>query len=594
MIKKENRPKESMSQVDWLWTNYSDYNVSDTPGSGNSERTILTESAIARMNNMVPDDNFNKLVLETDPDDNTKMRLSAIAKNGTVISVVSIPREEHVSKFERRQITQADIDAGSTLKAGTDALVLETNTGSVYYVSIADLGLHLSGKETDSIFTSVTNGIVSSNIKINDGANKNSVVNINESALGLYADLKIDSTSEIKIEKTKNGIKASIPSGDSGVPIKFDQCTLSQYNAGEKKTNVVYFITDYPYIYLNGVRYGVNILPGDYPIVSITYDKDEMKLYYKKANGDITYVSEFVTASDSQNGFMTSEQVKELKALIKAVGNVTDVQKNIDTAVSLAAYSLEQGTPENGKIPIILKNKLGNVLSTVYIDIENYLSFAVERPATADDVAKAAAKGVTVEEGQPLLILTLNTGDSFYINLTSLTDVYTGLTTNTAKVTVDQYNVSADVIIPEDDKILFKSNDGITSRFSVKKTQKTISFYGKTETDADKLGEFTLSNQLLNCLVINNITQDDTTKYPPAVVNGTPWDEINNPIVYGDSYLLMQTGIKADNGGTDEVYNYYLDVKDISSVPTIEQYNELKSEVDDLKKQIEELKSKIQ
>jgi len=61
---------------------------------------------------------------------------------------------------------------------------------------------------------------------------------------------------------------------------------LSEYNLlASVDASTMYLITDHPYIFLDGVRYGIDMLPGEYPITSISYDADHMMLAYHKADG---------------------------------------------------------------------------------------------------------------------------------------------------------------------------------------------------------------------------------------------------------------------------------------------------------------------
>lgn len=557
MIKSEDRPK-GMSQVDWLWLNYSPYNVSNEASETPSERIILTEQAMTNLIQKATSGGITTLVFEENPDNTSEMRLMGQAINGEVLTLVSMPKEEHIVLFENRKVTQADVDSGCSYKAGTDVLAITTNLGNVSMVSLSELNLQISGKETNTVYTEVISGAVSANVKIDAQNNAASAVEIKETVNGLYTDIKIDSTSGIKIEKSANGIKASIPVGTTGTSIAFNQCTLDEYLALTPVEGTVYFISDYPYIYLNGLRYGVNILPGDYPIVSLIYDADCMRLYYKKADGSDIQALELGAVSAERNGMMTIEQFASFQKLLKAIGDIDSVSDYTGEVVKNAAFSLEKGAAVNQEIPLILKDGNGNILSTIYINEENHLSFAVERAATADDVTKAAAQGVTIVEGQAILILTMTSGDVVYVNLSEIADIYTGEKTDTIQVSVNRYKISADVLIPANEKILYKSTNGLAAKISLKQDQKKITIYGKTETDDDKLGEFTLNDQLISYTVLRDFNETMLNKYPPTQVDGEDYDSVTNPLYFGYTYIVFTMGVNTGDTSSSYSYNLYI------------------------------------
>jgi hypothetical protein len=89
--------------------------------------------------------------------------------------------------------------------------------------------------------------------------------------------------------------------------------TLSQYQALETKDpSTLYFITDKPYIYLGGTRYGVDMSPGEVPIVSLVYDADHMLLSYKKADGSDIQQIHMGPADENTPGMMSTETYIEL------------------------------------------------------------------------------------------------------------------------------------------------------------------------------------------------------------------------------------------------------------------------------------------
>ena len=140
MIKSEDRPK-GMSQLDWLWLNYKLFNVQNEASEVPSERVILTEQAITNLVRKATGGGITTLRFEENPDDTTTMRLMGQAVNGEVLTIVVIPKEEHIISFANRKVTQTDVDNGCGYVAGTDVLAITTNLGKVYMVSLTDLDL---------------------------------------------------------------------------------------------------------------------------------------------------------------------------------------------------------------------------------------------------------------------------------------------------------------------------------------------------------------------------------------------------------------------------------------------------------------------
>lgn len=562
MIKSEDRPK-GMSQLDWLWLNYKLFNVQNEASEVPSERVILTEQAITNLVRKATGGGITTLRFEENPDDTTTMRLMGQAVNGEVLTIVVIPKEEHIISFANRKVTQTDVDNGCGYVAGTDVLAITTNLGKVYMVSLTDLDLQISGGETDTVYSEVIKGVVTANVKIDSNNNTKSAVELKNTNKGLYTELKLDDASTgVKLEIGPNGLKASIPvEGSEAAPISFSQLTMDEYLIlGKPAANTIYFITDKPFIYFNGMRYGVNILPGEYPIVSLTYDGDSMRIYYKKGDGSDIQVLDLGAVSAERNGMFTKEQYTEFQRLLKAVGSIDSIADYVQAAIKTAAFSLEKGIEVNKKVPLILKDGNQNILSTVYLDSEDYLSFAEQRAATTDDVINAAKKGVLIREGQSILILTLASGDLVYVDLAGLVDAYSGEKTNTIQVSVADYRVSANVILPADEKILYESTEGLTSRIAVKQHHKTISIYGKTDNPEDKLGEFSLNDQLLSYAVLHDFNADMLNMYPPAQVDGEEYDSVENPVYFGYTYIVLTMGIDTGDSSTSYKYNLYLSI----------------------------------
>lgn len=557
MILSENKPKD-MSQLDWLWLNYNHFNVKNDPSEVPSERVILTEQAIRNLIQKASGGGITDLNYQQDPTDPTSMRLVGRSLNGQELALIKIPKEEHIVEFVSRKVTQADIDHGCNYKAGTDVLAITTNLSKTYMVSLSDLNLQISGSETDTIYSEVIHGVVTANLKI-DANNNQSAVELKQTNNGIYSKLKLDNSNGLKLEITEKGLKASIPFNADG-ELNFKSLTWDEYTVLEAIPNTLYFITDKPYIYLNKVRYGIDLKPGEAPITSLVYDKDSMKLYYKKCDGrDIEFI-ELGAVSEDRNGMLTKEQYKEFKKLIAAIGDIPNIKDYVENKTNTAAFSLELGDEEDQGVPLKLKNANGNIISTVYLEQEDFLSFVEQRAATIEDVVKAKELGVTLKEGQATLILTLVSGDVVYVNLSELADVYTGENTNTIQLSVSNYKISANLLINPNEKLLYASTGGIATRFSIKQDGNKIKFYGKTETELDKLGEFIINDQLLGYTILSDFNQETVNRYPPKQVDGRLYDPIHNPVYFTNNYLVLTLGNSTGDSSTDYKYNLYINL----------------------------------
>lgn len=231
---------------------------------------------------------------DKDPDNPGMMRLTGQAIDGSLITVVRIPEEVHVVGFVGRKATQADIDKGFAYPVNSQVLAITLSNGDEYLVSLEELNLVISGGETDTIFNEVTNGVVKSDVKFDRGNNELSVIKLKKSSSGLYAHLEVsDDETGIELIKEHGALKARMPIGTTGYHLKVDTKTLAEYmNIPIKDPGTLYFITDVPYIFLGTRRYGMNIEPGEAPIVSLVYDPDTLTLAYKRSDeSDIRLVS---------------------------------------------------------------------------------------------------------------------------------------------------------------------------------------------------------------------------------------------------------------------------------------------------------------
>lgn len=551
-----------MSQLDYLWVNFGGYKISNEASSIPQEDVILTEQALTDLIQKSTSGGITTLTFREHPTKTDTMELIGTSINGSVLTVVEMPKEVHVQSFSHRTVTQTDIDNGAPYPINSEVLSIVLTNGIEYLVSLEELNLVIRGGDTDTISTNVTNGVVNSHLKIDAGNNSISVVEIKSNSNGIYSNLKISQKSTgLELTKEEDGLSGSIPLGTTGYSIKFDQMTLSQYQALETKDpSTLYFITDKPYIYLGGTRYGVDMNPGEVPIVSLVYDADHMLLSYKKADGSDIQQIHMGPANEDTPGMMSTETYIELQKLKKALDGIVNVKEYIAEEVSKAAFSIEFGDESNGTKPLNLKNGKGDIISSVNIDVESYLEFGVSKIADAQDVEDS---GGAIQEGHQILVLTLTSGNKIYVDLNQLVDVYTGLNTKSITLSVSNNQISADLNISEDDQILYIYNDGVRAHFQIVRQPGKILFYGKTQTDTDKLAEIQLADTVITTAFIEKATEETYTKYPPRYIDSKPYNQLTNPIVLGTPYFIIVFGLDTGDSSTSYQYNDYISINPI-------------------------------
>lgn len=551
-----------MSQLDYLWVNFGGYKVSNEASSIPQEDVILTEQALTDLIQKSTSGGITALTFREHPTKTDTMELIGTSINGSVLTVVEMPKEVHVQSFSHRTVTQTDIDNGVPYPINSEVLSIVLTNGTEYLVSLEELNLVIRGGDTDTISTNVTNGVVNSHLKIDAGNNSISVVEIKSNSNGIYSNLKISQKSTgLELTKEEDGLSGRIPLGTTGYSIKFDQMTLSQYQALETKDpSTLYFITDKPYIYLGGTRYGVDMNPGEVPIVSLVYDADHMLLSYKKADGSDIQQIHMGPADENTPGMMSTETYIELQELKKALDGIVNVKEYIAEEVSKAAFSIEFGDESNGTKPLNLKNGKGDIISSINIDVESYLEFGVSKIADAQDVEDSSG---TVQEGHQILVLTLTSGNKIYVDLNQLVDVYTGLNTKSITLSVSNNQISANLNISKDDQILYIYDDGVRAHFQVVRQPGKILFYGKTQTDTDKLAEIQLADTVITTAFIEKATEETYTKYPPRYIDSKPYDQLTNPIVLGTPYFIIVFGSDTGDSSTSYQYNDYISINPI-------------------------------
>lgn len=553
----------NMSQLDYLWTYFGQYSVATEPSAIPQDDLLLTESAITKLLTTASGGGIAHLLYRNHPTNAELVQLIGTTIDGAEVTVVDMPKEVHVTNFGASIVTSEDIDKGCPFEIGTNVILLVLSDGKRFYFNLdAYIGTGVTGSDTDTISTKVNNNIITSNLKIKKS---DTVIELKSDASGLYGDLRIDpQETGVVLNKTNEGLQAKIPLKNSEHFIRFCQLNIVAYiTLPVKDPGTLYFITDKPYIFLGDKRYGVDINPGEVPIVSLVYDADHMLLSYKKADGSDIQQIHMGPVSDDLPGMLSVEQWKELQKLSEALGDITNIKEYVKNETDKLAISIEYGEAENNQKPLYLKNRLGEILATVLIDVENFLAAAQNKVATQQDVDDAILTDVTnINVGDQILIMTLVDGSKVYTNLRALVTNYKFKGTKTISLTESStHEVTADLNLIEN-KILYIDSDGLGANLQVMRENGMIVIYGKTKTDDCIVGKFEApSMNLLNGMFIPSVEQSFIDDLTPDKLDWEDYNQFTNKPIVGDPYYILMYQEYTDDPTHVILRSYWISIK---------------------------------
>lgn len=272
MKNKEIQRPRNMSQLDYLWTTYGSYKVSNEVDTEND--SIPTSSAIRNYITSIGEG-----ITELDSEEIDGYKIKIIGKNpsGQEVSSIQIDSDTKISSFLRHVATQTDVDNGLANYVGEHWLVLKTNTGMEYWASVDDL--FIRGQESDTIINQTEDGKISSSVKINNPI-INKSVDLKTSTSGLWADLVINPNTKSRtiIVKGDNGIECKFNWEGTETPValkSFD--TFDEYQLTTIDPGTIYLVKDVKSIYFGGIKYSsVGIDPQDYYTKNEVYNKEQV------------------------------------------------------------------------------------------------------------------------------------------------------------------------------------------------------------------------------------------------------------------------------------------------------------------------------
>ena len=281
-----------MSQLDYLWTNFGNYKVSEgiqTPPDPNS---LITEKTLVDAIKSETGSYITNLKLL---DSGDKLKLVGLSDSGEELTFVELDKENYLINAEVIRSTQEEIDNTVCDELDIPLLVLSLKNGSKYYVNLDQF--NYIGGETNSVKTTVLGKKISAHLKI-DNSIETPIVDVKITDSGLKVDLtnKDQSDKQLKLVRTDNGLDTSF-TWDDGNNILFKCLTYDEYHSMSRHDlGKIYFITDEMCIYLNEVRYGDNLSLVDTDTIEITnignsvrlgvrIDPDEYNLLSKSSAG---------------------------------------------------------------------------------------------------------------------------------------------------------------------------------------------------------------------------------------------------------------------------------------------------------------------
>ena len=285
MNKKITRP-QNMSQLDYLWTTYGSYEVSNKI---DTENTIPTSTAIKEY---ISDIGTGITELDTEKVPDNKIKILGKTPDGEELTSILIDEDTKILGFKRHTITQEDIDSGWGTAIGEEWILLETSVGN-FKIPIEDL--IIKGQESDTVINQTKDGKIVSSIKINNPIINKSVT-LKTTSDGLWADLILnpDTESKVLIIKSDKGVECKFNWIGTNIPVGFKVFnTFDEYQLETAESGVIYLVKDVKSIYFNGIKFSSVVDLQDY------YTKEEVDelitphvdAYTKQESDDAKYAT---------------------------------------------------------------------------------------------------------------------------------------------------------------------------------------------------------------------------------------------------------------------------------------------------------------
>lgn len=210
----------AISALDTAVSAFKNKTVSTTIASPGVDTALPTTKAVVDYISESTQGLANNMTYTVKSGDSTKMELKLIAVNGSTLSTIELDKENFISQFVKREATEADHTADSSIAVGDPILVVTTVNGVVFRVNLKSLVDVYTGQATNSITTTVEGYTIKSDLKLDSTTQSSSPVKLTIGSNGLSADLSINST-----KNGANGITLSKDGSGLAAELKIDTAT---------------------------------------------------------------------------------------------------------------------------------------------------------------------------------------------------------------------------------------------------------------------------------------------------------------------------------------------------------------------------------
>lgn len=217
---KANANSTAISALDTAVSAFKNKTVSTTIASPGVDTALPTTKAVVDYISKSTKGLANNMTYTVKSGDSTKMELKLIAVDGSTLSTIELDKENFISQFVKREATEDDHTADSSIAVGDPILVVTTVNGVVFRVNLKSLVDVYTGQATNSITTTVEGYTIKSDLKLDSTTQSSSPVKLTIGSNGLSADLSINST-----KNGANGITLSKDGSGLAAELKIDTAT---------------------------------------------------------------------------------------------------------------------------------------------------------------------------------------------------------------------------------------------------------------------------------------------------------------------------------------------------------------------------------
>lgn len=210
----------AISALDTAVSAFKNKTVSTTISSPGVDTALPTTKAVVDYISESTQGLANSMTYTVKSGNSTKMELKLIAVDGSTLSTIELDKENFISQFVKREATESDHTADSSIAVGDPILVVTTVNGVVFRVNLKSLVDVYTGQATNSITTTVEGYTIKSDLRLDSTTQSSSPVKLTIGSNGLSADLSINST-----KNGANGITLSKDGSGLAAKLKIDTAT---------------------------------------------------------------------------------------------------------------------------------------------------------------------------------------------------------------------------------------------------------------------------------------------------------------------------------------------------------------------------------